>query len=168
MGDTAKSISQGSTGRCTKTFSQLEESDNRNDPYLASSGLSLFLFDLNLEHFTWMLNDLGDVGLVRSADFSCYPFYQIKESSIHPVLPEHPGSRTERCPICLDHAERPVDRPENEKYDEEMMCEPESFVISSPKLSSGRGKNEHESNQHDVPRPARTSGEVCEKEPFEA
>ncbi len=114
-----------------------------------------------------MLDDFGNVGLVLSADFSCYPFQQVHKSSIHPVLPEYTGSRTEWGRICFDHAERPMNGPENEEYDKEMVSVPEAFEITSSRLSHGRGNDEHEDAKHDVPRPARTGGKVCKQKSFE-
>ena len=136
--------------------------------YLASSRLGFLFLDLNFNYFTRMLNDFGDVGLVLPANLSRYPFYQVYESSVHPILPENTGTRTKRCCICFNHAESSVDGPENKEQNEEMVGEPEAFIIGSSKLSHGRGNDEHQNDKHDVPRPSRTSGKVGKKESFES
>lgn len=89
----------------------------------------LFL-NLYLHNITWVLNDLRDEGLMSTAHLSEHSLDQIYESTIHPVKPKHAGPRAERCRICLDHAKRSMDRPEDEEYDEQMMREPESFVVA--------------------------------------
>lgn len=56
---------------------------------LSGSGFGVFFLDLNLAYHAGMLDNLGDIGLVFSTDFSCDSLHEVYVSSIHPVLPEN-------------------------------------------------------------------------------
>lgn len=92
---------------------------------------------------------------------------QIYESTIHPVQPEHTSSGAKGGGICLDHAERSMDRPEDEKYDEQVMCEPESFVVTLLESFERGHQYRHQHDQHDISGPSWASGEVRQDESFE-
>lgn len=76
-----------------------------------------------------MLDDLGDECFVPSPNFSSDPFQQVNEAAVHPVLPEHTRACTERRGVCFDQTESSMDRPENEKNDEEMVSIPKSLEV---------------------------------------
>lgn len=97
--------------------------------YLSSSGFGMLFLDLYLDHVAWMLDDLGDEGLVSATNLSEHPLNQIHKSTIHPILPENSSSRAEGCNVRLDHAKCPMDRPKDEKDDEQVMGEPEALVV---------------------------------------
>lgn len=105
---------------------------------------------------------------MSATHLSEYSLDQIYESTVHPVQPEHASSGAKRRGICLDHAERSMDRPEDEEYDEQMMCEPEPFVVTFLESFEGCHKYRHQDDQHDISRPPWASGEVRQHESFEA
>lgn len=73
--------------------------------YLASSGFGVLLLDLYLHHIARVLNDLGDIRLVSSANFSQDPLNEVNDPAVNPILPEDSGPGAERCHIRLDHTE---------------------------------------------------------------
>jgi hypothetical protein len=77
--------------------------------YLSSTGRGVLLLDLNLTNVARVLDDLGDVRLVASSDLTRDTLSQVRESTVHPVLPEDTDTIAERCKIRLDHAKGSMD-----------------------------------------------------------
>jgi hypothetical protein len=93
----------------------------------------LFL-DLHLANVAGVLDDLGNVRLMSSPDLTGDTFGQVRESTVHPVLPKDTDTIAERRKIRLDHTERSVNRPENEEDDEEVVHVPEAFEVCATGL----------------------------------
>ncbi len=132
---------------------------------LTSSRLGIFLLDLNFAHVAGMLNHLGDVRLVLSSDLSCDSFGQVDISTIHPVLPEYTNgtgsdANAVGSEVGLDHAESPVDGPEQEEDDEHVVSIPEPLEVGTAHLLHRSNHHAHESDQHDISRPAGARDEV--------
>jgi hypothetical protein len=115
-----------------------------------------------------MLDDLGNESLVSSSDLPGNPFCQVQEGTAHPVLPEDTDTSAERCKISLDHAECPMNRPEYEEDDHEVVRVPESFEICPLLLLHCGPSHECERDYKDVSRPSRTSQKVQLDESFKA
>lgn len=94
-------------------------------------GRVIFL-DLNLDNVARVLNDFADICLVFSTNLSHSPLAEVKEAPNHPELPENANTITERWAIRLYHAESTVKRPEEEKYEEEMVRIPLIMLIICP------------------------------------
>lgn len=127
----------------------------------------LFL-DLHFANVARVLNDLGNVRLVSSPNFTSDTFSQVRKSTVHPVLPENTDTVAERRKVRLDHAERSVNRPEDEEDDEEVVHVPEAFEVCTTGLFRCCDCNGHQRNQHDVATPSGSSSEVGENKAHES
>jgi hypothetical protein len=136
--------------------------------YLTSTGIGVLLLDLNLANVAGMLNDLGDVRLVASTDFTRNALTEVGESTVHPVLPENTNAIAEGRKIGLDHAEGTVNGPEDEEDDEEVMRVPEALKVSSACVLGGCECNCVQSDEHDISTPARSSRKVGQDEAHES
>lgn len=81
---------------------------------------------------------------------------------------EYAGAIAKGRRIWLDHAECPVDGPEDEEEYKQMMRVPKSLVICTSSLLPRRDDHDYQHNEHDVPRPARPRGKVRLEESLEA
>ena len=124
----------------------------------------MLLLDLNFADVAWVLNDLGDVRLVASTNLTRDTLAQIRESSIHPVLPENTDTVAEGRKVRLDHAEGTVYGPEEEEDGEQVVRVPEALELGPSILLCGCPTHSRERSQHDVTCPSRAGCEVCEKE----
>ena len=134
---------------------------------LPSSRLCVLLLDLNLANHAGMLNDLGDVCLVLSSDFTGNSLHQVDVTSVHPVLPEDSNSRrsnptTVWSDVGLNHAVGTVDRPKEEEYDEHVVSIPETFEVGTTHLLDRSNNHTHERGQHDVSSPSWSCNEIGE------
>lgn len=77
--------------------------------YLSSTGRGVLFLDLDLTHVAGMLNDLGNVRLVSSPNLTRDTLSEVRESTIHPVLPEDTDTIAKGRKVWLDHAESTVD-----------------------------------------------------------
>ncbi len=134
--------------------------------YLSSSRFRMLFLDLYLDYLARMLNHFGNICLMPPTNFSQNSFDEIGKASIHPEFPERTGALTKWAGICFDHTESSVDRPENEEDDKKVMRVPKALEIRTPKPLHRRYHHQHQANEHDVSRPAGTSGEVGREEPF--
>jgi hypothetical protein len=97
----------------------------------------MLLFDLNLADVAGMLNNLGNVRLVPSSNFTRDTLSEIRESTIHPVLPKNTDTVAEGRKVRRDHAESAVDGPEQEKNDEEVVHVPEALEVVATRFLCG-------------------------------
>jgi hypothetical protein len=97
----------------------------------------MLLLDLNLANIARMLNDFRYVCLVSSSNFAGNALAKVRESTIHPVLPEDTDSIAEGRKIRFDHAEGAVNGPKDEEDDEQMVGVPEALEVGSSCLFSG-------------------------------
>lgn len=65
-----------------------------------------------------MLDDLRDISLVTSTDFSQDTLEKVDRSSVHPIEPEYTYAVAKGREIRLDHAKCAMHGPENKEYDE--------------------------------------------------
>jgi len=86
--------------------------------YLTRTSLSVLLLDLNFADIAGMLNDFRYVCLVSSSNFAGNALAKVRESTIHPVLPEDTDSIAEGRKIGFDHTEGAVNGPKDEEDDE--------------------------------------------------
>lgn len=145
--------------RCTSEGERmvLPERDFRTaeEDVLACTGLGVLFLDLDLTNVAGMLHDFGDVCLVLAADFTGNTLGQVNEATVHPVLPEDTyGRRADRDAeggeVRLDHAERSMDRPENEEDNEEVMSVPEALKVGASRLFERGEYHSHERGEHHV------------------
>lgn len=120
-----------------------------------------------------MLDDLGDVRLVSSADLARDALGQVDKAAVYPVLPEDAyGGRAdgdaEGRRVGLDHAEGAVDGPEDKEHDEHVVRVPEALVVGAPRLLDRRQHHAHERHEHDVPAPPGTRRQVGGEKSVEA
>ena len=135
---------------------------------LPSPRLGVRFLDLNFHDVARMLYDLRDNRLMSSSHLTQNALDQVHESAIHPELPENANAAAEGCAVGLDHAECAVYAPKAEEDDEEVVDGPEALVVGAAGLLEGGEEHCHQSEQHDIARPARACGEVCEEEAFDA
>jgi hypothetical protein len=136
--------------------------------YLSGASDGVLLLDLDLADVAGVVDDLGDVCLVATADLTGNSLCQVRESTVHPVLPEDTDTVAEGGKVGLDHAEGAVDGPENEEDDEHVVRVPETLKVGTTRLLSSCDGNGHERKQHDITTPSGTGGEVGEDEAHEA
>jgi hypothetical protein len=106
--------------------------------YLTSAGLGVLLLDLDFADVARMLDDLGNVRLVSSANFACNALAEVSESTVHPVLPENTDAIAEGRKVGFDHAESSVDGPKDEEDDEEVVHVPKALKVCSSCLFRSR------------------------------
>jgi hypothetical protein len=128
----------------------------------------MLLLDLDLADIARVLNDLGNVRLVSSTNLTCNTFTKVRESSIHPVLPENTNAVAERGKVGLDHAKGSVNCPEEEKDGEEVMRIPETFKLSSSVLLCSCPAHRRERDQHDVSCPSGSRCDIRQNEAHES
>jgi hypothetical protein len=127
----------------------------------------LFL-DLDFADVARVLDDLGNVRLVSATNFASDTLSQVRESTVHPVLPENTDTITEWRKVGLNHAKGSVDGPEDEEDDEEVMRVPETLKVRTAR-SFGSGKSDcHQGKEHDVTAPSRTGGKIGQNEAHES
>ena len=139
-----------------------------NLTYLSSTGRGVLLLDLNLADIARVLNDLGDVRLVLSPNFTGDTLSQVGKSTVHPVLPKDTDTIAEGRKVWLNHAEGSVNGPEDEEDDEEMVHVPETFKVCTTSLFRSSQCDCHKRNQHDITTPTRSSSKVGEDEAHES
>jgi hypothetical protein len=135
--------------------------------HLSSTGLGVLLLDLNFADVARMLNDLGNVRLVSSSDLTRDALGQVRESTVHPVLPEDTDTIAEGRKIRRNHAEGAMDGPEEEENDEEVVRVPEALEVCATCLLRRCERDRHERDQHNVAAPSGTSGKVGKDEAHE-
>jgi hypothetical protein len=127
----------------------------------------VLLLDLDLANVAGMLNNLRDVRLVSSSNLAGDTLSQVRESTVHPVLPEDTNAVAERRKVGRDHAEGAVDRPEEEEDNEKVMGVPEALKVLPACLLRRCERNRHQSNQHNVAAPSRAGSKVGQDETHE-
>lgn len=105
---------------------------------------------------------------MSSTYFTCDALAEIRESSVHPVLPKDTDAIAERRKVGLDHAESSVDGPEDEKDDEEVVRVPEALEVCTSRFLCRRECDRHECHQHNISTPARASRKVGQNEAHES
>lgn len=135
--------------------------------HLTSTSLCVLFLDLNLDDIARMLDDFRNKSFMSSSHLSSNPLGQIKECSVHPVLPENSDSSTERSEVRLDHAESSVNRPKYEEYNEEVVSVPKSFEVRPSWLFHRRKYHGHQSKEHHISSPSWSRYEVCKKPSWE-
>lgn len=108
------------------------------------------LLDLDFAHSARMLDDFRDIRLVSATHFTRDTFSEVGEAADEPVLIEYTDAVAVWFPIILDHAELPMDGPENEEHDEHVMRVPEALVVGTTRLLSRCEDHGHECGQHDI------------------
>jgi hypothetical protein len=135
--------------------------------YLSSTSLCVLFLDLNFADVARMLNDLGNIRLVSSSDLTRNTLGQVRESTVHPVLPEDTDTVAEGRKVGRDHAEGSMNRPEEEENNEEMMGVPEAFEVCATRLLRSCQCNSHQREQHNITAPAGASSKVGQDEAHE-
>lgn len=102
-----------------------------------------------------------------SPDLTRDTLSEVRESTVHPVLPEDTDTVAERRKVGLNHAKGSVDRPEDEEDDEEVVHVPETLKVCATSLFRCRDRNRHQTDQHDITTPTGTSSKVGEDETHE-
>lgn len=120
----------------------------------------MLFHDLDFDDVGRVLNDLGDVGSVLSTDFTPGTFCEVAQSTGHPKLPENSNRGTEGSTVGLDHAERSVERPEEEEHHEQVVSVPETLEVGTTRSLQCGSSHCHQASQHDVSGPTRAGGEV--------
>jgi hypothetical protein len=120
----------------------------------------MLLLDLNLADVAGMLNDLGNVGLVPSSNFTSNALAKVRKSTVHPVFPEDTDTVAKGRKVGLDHAEGSVNRPEDEEDDEEVVGVPEALEVRTSSFLRCCKCDRHQSHKHDISTPTRSSREV--------
>jgi hypothetical protein len=128
----------------------------------------VLLLDLDLADVAGVVDDLGDICLVATADLTGNSLSQVRESTVHPVLPEDTDTVAERRKVGLNHAEGTVDGPEDEEDDEHVVRVPEALKVGTTRLLGGGDGDGHEGEQHDVSTPSGTGSKVGKDEAHEA
>ncbi len=142
--------------------------DDSVGTYLACTRFRVFLLDLNLHHIARMLHHFGDVRPMAASHFPSNTFEEVDEPAIHPVLPEGTRSGTEWREVGFDHAKCAMNRPEDEKDDEEVVRVPEALKVGPAAFLYRCGDHGTECEQHDVSGPARACSEIKLEETSEA
>ena len=135
---------------------------------LSCSRFGVLFLDLDLADVAGVLHDFANERLVPASDLAEDTFKQIDESAVHPVRPKDAAAIAKGRDVCLDHAERAVDGPENEENDEEVMQIPEALKIGTTRFLNRCTEDDHQRCEHNVARPARPGCEVCSKEALES
>lgn len=104
----------------------------------------MLLLDLDLAHITRMLNDLRDIRLVSPSYFTRNALSQVRESTIHPILPEDTDTVAKWRKVGFDHAESTMDGPEDEEHDEEVMRVPEALKVRPSRLFRSGERDRHQ------------------------
>lgn len=120
----------------------------------------MLLFNLNLDHVGWVLNDLVDIRLMRTPDLAHDTLSKIGEASNEPPLIERAIPKAGGYGVQWDHAINSVDRPCNEEDNEEMVSVPESLIIRSTRLFDGCEEHSHDRDGQNVTCPARARQKV--------
>lgn len=115
-----------------------------------------------------MLNHLRHIRLMAAPNLPRCALRKVRESTIHPVLPKDTDTIAERRKVRLNHAERSVDRPENEEDDEQMVRIPEAFELRATMLLSSRPAHGCQRDEHNVAAPSGSRGEIGDEEADEA
>lgn len=89
----------------------------------------VILFYLNLDDVAGMFNHLADICLMFSTNFPHGSLAEIEQTPDHPELPENTNAITKRRAIRFNHAEGAVERPEEEKYEKEMVGIPKKKLV---------------------------------------
>jgi hypothetical protein len=98
----------------------------------------MLLLDLDLDDIAWVLYDFRNERLVSPPQFARNALCQICKSAQHPVLPEDANSVAEGLKVGLDHTERPVNGPEDEENNEQVVRVPKTLKVGSSRLLHGR------------------------------
>lgn len=128
----------------------------------------MLLLNLDFADVAWVLNDLGNVCLVSSSNLTGNALSQVREPTIHPVLPEDTNTVTEGREVRLNHTECSVDGPEDEEYDKKVMSVPETLEIGTSRLLCSCQGNSHQCDKHNITTPSGTCCKIGQNEAHEA
>lgn len=127
----------------------------------------MLLLDLNFADVARMLDHLRDESCVASSYLTGNSFGKIDKASNHPVLVKHTNAIAVWFPVVLDHAELAMNGPEDEEDDKEVVSVPESLEVCSAWFLNRCHNHCHESSEHDIAGPSRTSDQVGHYESHE-
>ncbi len=124
------------------------------------------LLEMHLDHITRMLNYLRYGRAISPIPFPHDSFGQVCDCSAEPVLPKDTKSYTRRRPVCLDHAERAMNGPQNEEQNKEVMYGPKNLEIRSAEAFQRGHSNDIQQEEHKMARQTGSCSKVREEESF--